>query len=223
MPSVFMSHSHGDKPFARRLAIDLGALGAKVWLDEAEMNIGDSLFDKIEKAIDNVEFLAAVLSPNSVASSWVREELKQALSGQLSGRNIRVLPLLLRDCVIPGFLREKLYADFRDEAKYEDQLSRLALSIGLRVDEPYGATVRDPFSERFDRVEAFYARPRIWHCVYCGWRCEFDYDNYLCHQCNAIRPFFAPGATMCQCKECRGWSLAIARFCEWCGRPLVAV
>jgi hypothetical protein len=53
-PSVFMSHSHADKPFVRRLSVDLGALGAHVWLDEAEIKVGDSLFDKIERAIDEV-------------------------------------------------------------------------------------------------------------------------------------------------------------------------
>ena len=45
-PSVFMSHSHTDKPFARRLSADLGALGAHVWLDEAELKVGDSLFER---------------------------------------------------------------------------------------------------------------------------------------------------------------------------------
>jgi len=217
MSSVFISHNHIDKPFARRLSGDLAALGARVWLDEAEIKIGDSLFDKIEKALDEVNFLAVVLSPNSVASSWVREELKQALAGLLAGSSIKVLPMLLKDCTIPGFLREKLYADFRDESKYDDSLAALASSIGLKLTEPYGATVRDPFSQKFDRVESTYARPRIWHCIYCGWRCEVSQNNYLCLRCKAIRPFFAPGATMRQCKLCKEWSLGIARYCEWCG------
>lgn len=220
MPSIFISHNHSDKPFARRLTVDLAALGAKVWLDEAEMNIGDSLIDKIEKAIDEVEFLAVVLSPASVASAWVREELKQALSSQLEGRGIRVLPLMLRNCTTPGFLREKLYADFRVEEHYEDALLQLASSIGLKINEPYGSTVRDPFSSRFGRVESFYTRPQIWHCIYCGWKCVHDYDNYFCHECKSIRPFFAPSATMRQCNTCKQWNIGISVFCEWCGLKL---
>jgi hypothetical protein len=47
MSSIFLSHNHADKPFVRRLAQDLQAAGARVWLDEAEMLIGDSLIKKI--------------------------------------------------------------------------------------------------------------------------------------------------------------------------------
>jgi hypothetical protein len=216
-PSIFMSHSHVDKPFARRLSADLGALGAHVWLDEAELKVGDSLFEKIEGALDQVDHLAVIMSPYSVASRWVREELRQALHSRLSGRNIVILPILLKDCEIPGFLREKLYADFREETAYEGALQRLAESLSLSMQNPWGAEVRDPFADRFGRVETYYARPRVWHCIYCGWRCVLDYDNYLCHQCKAVRPFFAPGATMVKCEKCAQWSLAIASYCEWCG------
>ena len=200
-PSIFMSHSHVDKPFARRLSADLGALGAHVWLDEAELKVGDSLFEKIEGALDQVDHLAVIMSPHSVGSRWVRDELRQALHSCISGRDIVILPILLEDCEIPGFLREKLYSDFRVETAYEGALQRLAESLGLSMENPCGAKVRDPFADRFGRVETYYARPRVWHCIYCGWRCDLDYDNYLCHQCKAVRPFFAPGVTMVKCKS----------------------
>lgn len=146
------------------------------------------------------------MSPESVGSPWVREELRQALHDRLSGRNIVILPILLKDCEIPGFLREKLYADFRAEASYENALQRLAESLGLSVENPWGAEVRDPFAARFGRVETYYARPKVWHCIYCGWRCDFDDDNYLCHRCKSVRPFFAPGATMVKCKYRAGFA-----------------
>jgi TIR domain len=211
-PGVFISHSHVDKPFARRLTIDLAALGAHVWLDEAEMRIGDSLFDKIQQAIDDVDFLAVVLSPESVKSAWVNEEVKQAMAAQLAGAKPHVLPLLLREAVLPGFLREKLYADFREEITYEVSLGRVAETIGLRLNEPRGATIRDPFASKYGRIEEVYARPSVWHCVFCGWRCNVSYDNYFCQQCHGIRPFFAPGATMIQCRLCSGWSIGIAKI-----------
>lgn len=222
VPSVFMSHSHADKPFVRRLSVDLGALGAHVWLDEAELMVGDSLFERIEAAIDQVDYLAVMMSPDSVNSAWVREELRQAMHGQMSKLGIRVLPVLLRECQIPGFLREKLYVDFRDESQYEQGLEQLAWSVGLRTDATYGAEIRDPFAKKMDRVESFYGRPRVWHCIQCGWRCDLSYNNYLCHQCKAIRPFFAPGATMVRCGACSQWSIAIASYCEWCGTKVAS-
>lgn len=60
-------------------------------------------------------------------------------------------------------------------------------------------------------------RPKHWHCIACGWRCDQSYNDYLCGQCGAIRPFVGGSATMMQCRQCREWNLALARFCEWCG------
>jgi hypothetical protein len=92
----------------------------------------------------------------------------------------------------------------------------------LKIDGTYGSEVLDPFARRFDHVASFYGRPRLWHCVYCGWRCDLSYDNYFCHQCKGIRPFLAPGATMRQCLGCKEFSIAIAAFCEWPGASFKA-
>lgn len=43
MSSIFLSHNHNDKPFVRRLAHDLQAVGVRVWLDESEIMVGDYL------------------------------------------------------------------------------------------------------------------------------------------------------------------------------------
>jgi hypothetical protein len=103
--SVFISHTHADKPFVRRIGADLAALGARVWIDDAELNIGDSLMGRISVAIDEMQFLAVVLSPDAVASTWVQQELEQAMSSQLAEKNVKILPLLYRACQIPGFLQ----------------------------------------------------------------------------------------------------------------------
>lgn len=63
-------------------------------------------------------------------------------------------------------------------------------------------------------------RPKHWHCIACGWRCDQSYNDYLCRQCGAIRPFVGGSATMMQCSQCREWNLALARFCEWCGASI---
>jgi hypothetical protein len=76
-PSVFLSHSHADKSFARRLAEDLRSAGAQVWIDEAEIQLGDSLINKISAAID------------------VRREVEIALNEEIAGQTVKVLPLLL--------------------------------------------------------------------------------------------------------------------------------
>ena len=75
MASIFLSHSHPDINFARKLAASLRRAGHVVWIDEAEINIGDSLVEKIREGLDKVDYVAAILSKASIGSSWVTKEL----------------------------------------------------------------------------------------------------------------------------------------------------
>lgn len=134
--SVFLSHAANDKAFARRLAKDIERAGGTAWLDEAEVRIGDSLIERISHAISSTDFVAAVLSPCSVASQWVKTELRLAMTSEIAGRSVKVLPLLYRDCVIPEFLVDKKYADFRDEANYEVALSQILEYLDLDRSPP---------------------------------------------------------------------------------------
>jgi len=153
MPSIFLSHNHKDKPFVRQLAADLTAKGVKVWIDEAEIRVGDSLIRKISSGIYEMDFLGAVLSPDSVQSRWVQEELEQALHIQISEAYVKVLPILLRDCEMPGFLLDKVYADFRDENNYQVALERLLESISKRYDNlQQSVPQHEPSQERIADV-----------------------------------------------------------------------
>src|SRR5712691_1039626 len=68
-------------------------------------------------------YLGVVLSPRSVASPWVQREVRAALTEEIQNECVKVLPLLIENCEIPGFLRDKLYADFR--GNYQRGLSEL--------------------------------------------------------------------------------------------------
>jgi hypothetical protein len=81
--------------------------------------VGDSLIDRLEKGIDECDYLAVILSPDSVSSEWVLKEVRMAMQREIAGKRVVVLPLLYRDCTLPGFLRDKIYADLRNAADYE--------------------------------------------------------------------------------------------------------
>ncbi len=115
MKSIFLSHTHADKAFARELARALQRRGIYVWIDDAEIKVGDSLIEKIREGIDHVDFFGVVLSKTSVRSQWVAKELDVAMNQEIGGRAVKVLPILLEDCDLPSFLVGKLYADFRSD------------------------------------------------------------------------------------------------------------
>jgi len=125
MSSIFLSHNYKDKEFVRRLANDLRAYGVKVWVDEAEILVGDSLIQKISEGIEEMEYLGVVLSPNSVDSNWVQREIEVATNKEINGRKVKVLPILYRNCKMPPFLEGKLYADFTLHPNYQSGLEGL--------------------------------------------------------------------------------------------------
>lgn len=133
MSSIFLSHSHRDKAFARTLSEQLQAHGIRTWLDEAEMQVGDSLLSKISTAIQEFAYLGVILSPQSVESPWVHLEVRTALTEELQHRRVKVLPLLYQKCDIPPFLLDKIYADFTEdfESGFRRVLSRLTADLHL--------------------------------------------------------------------------------------------
>ena len=95
MSSIFLSHNSKDKPFVRKLANDLRRRGFYVWVDEAEIKLGDSLIEKIREGLDRVEYVGVVLSHNSINSEWVKKEIDIAMNQEIEGKRVKVLPIML--------------------------------------------------------------------------------------------------------------------------------
>ncbi|MHA2265688.1 MAG: toll/interleukin-1 receptor domain-containing protein [Candidatus Thorarchaeota archaeon] len=115
--SIFLSHCHQDKRFVERVADDLRKNGVNVWVDDAEIKLGDSLLEKISEGIQSVDYVAVFLSESSVNSEWVRKELEMAMNREIKGKMVVVLPVLVESCEIPLFLEGKLFADLRDQRR----------------------------------------------------------------------------------------------------------
>ena len=123
---IFLSHTSADKFFVRQLKERLEAHGVKdVWLDEAEIQIGDSLTRKIEEGLKKTKYIGVVLSPRSIKSPWVERELEIAINREMSSGEVVILPLLYEKCELPSFLRGKMYADFTSHAEYDESLAKL--------------------------------------------------------------------------------------------------
>jgi hypothetical protein len=121
---AFICHSSNDKRFARRVANDLESHGFKVWFDEFEMLPGDSLYEKIQNGIRTSAWFIIVLSPHSVESKWCKRELHNAMEEEFERNKVYVVPIYYKECVIPGFLKEKVWADFQGK-KYKIGLHQL--------------------------------------------------------------------------------------------------
>lgn len=117
---VFLSHNSEDKPIVEKIGEFLEANGVTAWIDKWRMSPGDSLIEKIGEALDKSEKLVVFLSPDSVDSNWVKQEVATGKIMELAeekgvGINF-IIPVLLRPCKIPWFLKDKVYANFSDKS-----------------------------------------------------------------------------------------------------------
>ena len=126
---VFTSYSSQDRGFVQRLVRDLKGRYIPVWFDESELEPGDSIIQKIEAGIDRMDYLIVIMSPASVDSRWVQEEIRMALHKGIAGRKFNVIPILKEDCKIPGFLRDRKYVDMRLAADYPAGLEKIVRKI----------------------------------------------------------------------------------------------
>ncbi|MBT0995486.1 DUF1883 domain-containing protein [Cellulomonas sp. DKR-3] len=90
---VFVSHASEDKAaVAIPLAQALQDRGVTVWLDKAELRIGDSLRRHIDKGLRSSRFAAVVLSEAYFSKGWPQYELDGIVTLTVEGKQ-SVLPI----------------------------------------------------------------------------------------------------------------------------------
>lgn len=142
--TIFISYSHADKPKVDLLAAHMVKRNATVWVDTWELNVGDSIIQRIQDAITESDALLVILSKASVESEWCKKELGTGLIRELDEKRVIVLPVLLENCEIPLFLRDKMYADLRHD-----------LESGLSAIMDAVARVSNPNQSRFSDDEGY--------------------------------------------------------------------
>ena len=154
---VFLSHSFKDREFVVRLAEDLQKAGFRVWLDQWNIQVGDSLAAAIDEAIRASRFLLIVMSPEYFKSAWGNQEWQYGLANEVDADSVRLIPILYRDCDVPPMLRAKQWVDFRDESQYRLVLDRLLRDLhSLASDKPLVPTSAEAPKpgERVEQLDA---------------------------------------------------------------------
>jgi hypothetical protein len=96
---IFVSHSSHDNAWCRPFADALKAVGYDVWYDETGLQGGAAWVASIQHEVENRDIFLLVLTPEAWESKWVQDELQLAIATRR-----RVLPVLLRNTQISGFL-----------------------------------------------------------------------------------------------------------------------
>jgi len=118
---VFISHSSTDKWIARQICSQLETRGVETFLDEKDIETGDSINHSIHAHLSDCDEVLLLLSPASLKSDWVLIEL-----GGAKALDKRLVPILLHvgPNELPDVLADELARDINDIERYYEEVRR---------------------------------------------------------------------------------------------------
>lgn len=91
---LFISHASEDKDVvARPLAALLSKKGYRVWFDEFELKLGDSLSRTIDRGLTESRYGLVILSKSFFAKRWPERELSGLVSREMASGEKVILPI----------------------------------------------------------------------------------------------------------------------------------
>lgn len=147
--SCFVSYSHKDEEFVTKFVARLRVAGVRVWFAAEDLHAGKKIHEEVASAISTFDRLLVVLSSNSMASQWVKVEIRRGRKREVAERRRVLFPISLVSfdelCSWELFdsdlgedvaceLREYLIPDFsgwKDDKTFDDQFAKVL--EGLRT------------------------------------------------------------------------------------------
>lgn len=140
--SHFLSYSRADEGFALRLATDLRTEGVSIFVDQWDIRPSEHWDRAIERAVDSCRGLVVIVSPRSIASDNVMDEISFAIEKRKT-----VLPVMIEKCVLPLRITRMHVID--GTGSYETALQQCLAELGrapapARSSAPPSRSALDP-------------------------------------------------------------------------------
>lgn len=130
---VFMSHSAQDRSAARRIAAALERSGHEV-LSSVNLRAGSNIARRVRERVTEADVVLALISRDTFRSEHDRGELTALAMSRFARERQMVIPLLLDDSAVPGYLSDYLYVDLSQD--FDEGLERLIRGLSKSAARP---------------------------------------------------------------------------------------
>jgi TIR domain-containing protein len=90
---IFISYASEDKQLAKRLAEALQQAGLRVWYDDFELKLGDSISESVDAGLAESRFGVVIISRHFLHKPWPKRELRGLVSRELASGGRVILPI----------------------------------------------------------------------------------------------------------------------------------
>lgn len=123
-PNVFICHSSQDKEtFVKSFAKNLFEKGIHAWVDEYEINIGESIIEKVNEGLKNSEKGIIIFSKNLKNSLFALNEVNSIIYKGIYEKSYFIVPVIIDDDIeIPELINHISSVKINDFKNYDAEL-----------------------------------------------------------------------------------------------------
>ncbi|MFX0209723.1 MAG: toll/interleukin-1 receptor domain-containing protein [Candidatus Hodarchaeota archaeon] len=141
---IFISYNNADSDFSEKLVSRIEQESYQnrnliCFFAEWDIEPGENILLKIEKAIEKSRFIGIIMSPEWLKSDWTTLERVVPVYDDPAGLKGKIIPILRRDCEIPPSIRILKWLDFRTDSNFEREVKKL---ISRLKGEPYRSLLK---------------------------------------------------------------------------------
>lgn len=124
---IFLSHSSVDKPIVETIFHELQKEELKVWFDKYEIEVGDSITDKLNEGLANSDVGLFCFSQNFLQSHWAKAEMNYFFRQRMvtGKKNFIILNIDLAPSQFPPLLQDFKYINLNATGWIEELISAI--------------------------------------------------------------------------------------------------
>jgi len=156
---VFVSYRSTDRAWAMSLVARLEGAGLRVFIDQKELEVGQSLAAQLQSALMRSRAAVVLVSKGWLESPWCQQEAEVLHDRALKEPGFALVPLRLDGSPMPAFLSTRLWIDFNHVLRAEgDGVDRLINALIKRTADRPGSVAANASQAERKLTDEFVAR-----------------------------------------------------------------